>query len=235
MESNKLDVVIPLGTGSRLKNFELRFCLRSIEKYLSGYRNVYIVGERPEWLQNVTHIPKPDIADRVPDFNIMEKVSVACVDNEVSEDFIFFNDDHFLLKPFEAATFPYYYDGDLDTYVKNRGLDGYGRRANNSLKTLQTLDLPRKYFDIHTPIVYNKEVFLKHVTAQDWTGDGFIIKSLYANSLKIEGVSMKDNKINRPPQEHDLMFSTFPHIKSSVTRFLMEQFPEMSKFERTGI
>lgn len=231
-----IDIVIPLGTGSRLKNVELRFCLRAIEKYLTGYRNVYIVGECPTWVQNVKHIPKPDIAGRVPDFNIMEKISVACTDNEVSSDFIMFNDDHFLLKPFDAATFPYYFDGDLDTYVKKRGLDGYGRRANNTLKTLQTLNLPRKYFDIHTPIVYNKDQFLKHVTAQDWTKpDGFIIKSLYANSLKIEGTQMKDNKINRPPQELDLIFSTYPQVKASITRFLIEQFPEMSKFEKTGI
>ena len=48
-----IDVVIPLGTGSRWQDNELRYCLRSIEKNLSGVNEVVIVGEKPKWLTNV--------------------------------------------------------------------------------------------------------------------------------------------------------------------------------------
>lgn len=230
-----MDIVYALGKGSVLKDFELKMSLRSVVKNLSGVDQIWIIGNHPEWLDtnHVNFIPLPDHSERVPDYNIMRKISCACEKANLSNDFIFFNDDHFLLSPFDTATFPYFYSGELENYIKRRGLDGYGRRANNTLKTLQRLGLPTKYFDIHTPIIYNKELFLKNVTSQDWNlKDGFIIKSLYANSLKIEGVEMKDNKINHAPQQGDRIFSTFPRLKASITRYLQEQFPEKSKYER---
>lgn len=231
-----MDIVYALGKGSVLKDFELRMSLRSVEKYLSGYGEVWIIGERPEWLQNIQHKPLPD-SHKISDTNIMRKIEAACQTAEITDEFAFFNDDHYLLHPFEAATFPYFHKGLLDTYVANRQNDGYGRRAANTLKFLKANNLPTKHFDIHTPIIYNKELFLKHVVnAVDWGNkDGFIIKSLYANALNIEGVEEEDNKMNHPPTSNIKVFSSFPHMKASVTRFLTEQFPEKSKFERTGI
>lgn len=229
-----LSVVIPLGTGSRLKDFELRMCLRSIETHLTGYKDIWIIGEHPDWLQNINHVPVKDTS-HVPDFNIMKKITAACEHPDVSESFLFFNDDHFLLAPFDAKTFPYYYEGDLAAYVKNRGLDGYGTRANNTLKVLQSKDLPLKYFDIHTPIIYHKEAFITHVSKQNWRDHGFIIKSLYANSLRVEGESLHDNKINKPPEPNMTIFSTMPHLKASVIRALKELFPIKSKYERVDI
>lgn len=229
-----IDAVYCLGKGSKLNDFELRMSLRSISKHLAGIRYVWIVGECPPWIDNVVWIKMADTSF-IPDTNIMCKITAACEHPDLTENFLFINDDHYLLSAFDAETFPYYYDGTLEIYLKSRGNDGYGRRAKASLKHLKDNNLPTKHFDIHTPIVYNKEAFLKHVTALDWSGDGYIIKSLYANSLKIEGVAMKDNKINHPPKVSDTIFSTFPQIKASITRFLVEQFPEMSKFEKTDI
>lgn len=231
-----MTVVYSLGTGSVLKNFELRMSLRSVEKYLSGYSDVWIIGEFPDWLQNCQNKPLADTS-KIPDHNIMLKIKAACETAEISDDFLFFNDDHFLLTEFQAPTFPYFHKGSLETYVAKRGKDGYGRRSANTLKFLQDNNLPTKHFDIHTPIIYNKAMFLKHVADLDWpkSRDGFIIKSLYANALNIEGIEQADNKFNWPPSPNSKVFSTFPHMKASVTRFLMEQFPKMSIYEKTGI
>jgi hypothetical protein len=231
-EKHMTDVVYTLGKGSRLKDFEIRMSLRSIERHLKGILCVYVIGEKPDWLQNVVHMQYDDESS-VPDYNIMRKVTAACDLPEITDSFLFMNDDHFLLQDFEAETFPYYYMGTLEQAFKGRN-DGYGKRANNSLKHLQENNLPTKHFDIHTPILYNKQEFKKNVSSLDWK-EGYIIKSLYANSLKIEGVEMKDNKINHPPQANDKIFSTFPHLKASVTRFLTETFPEQSRFERIGL
>jgi hypothetical protein len=226
-----VDIVIPLGTGSKLKDFELKMCLRSIEKNLTGYRNVYIVGECPVFLQNVVHIECRD-RNNVSDFNIMAKITEACETKTISEDFLFFNDDHFLLHPFSAESFPSYYSEDLEVYVKKRGLDEYGKRANNTLQHLKSQGLPTKNFDIHTPILYNKQNFLKFVSALDWTQKTYIIKSLYANSMKIEGIEEPDHKHNNPPQADVKVFSTYPNLRASVTRFLTEQFTKPSKYEK---
>jgi hypothetical protein len=230
-----MTVVYPLGNGSVLKNFELRMSLRSIEKHLSGYTDVWIIGEKPDWIQNINHIPFIDHMERPSDYNIMKKISCACEQPEVTESFLMFNDDHFLLSPFRSQTFPYYYYSTLQAHIKKRGMDAYGKRMNNSLQHLLKNDLPTKHFDIHTPIIYNKDLFLKNVTALDWNiPHAYVIKSLYANSLRIEGEEIPDNKVSQPPQRGKI-FSTYPHIKASITRFLVEQFPKMSKYERVGI
>jgi hypothetical protein len=229
-----MDIVYPLGTGSLAKNLELRMSLRSVEKYLSGYDRIYIVGECPDWAQNVIHIPFVE-QSAISDFNIMQKVSKVCQMPEVSEDFLFMNDDHYLLTKFEAKEFPYYYMGTLEDHYRTRP-DSYGRRARASMNYLKERGLPTKHFDIHYPIIYNKSLFLKHVTnGPDWEREKFIIKSLYANGLQIEGEPAQDFKKNVLPTEGAKVFSSQPHIRPNVQRFLVEQFPKMCSFEKTGL
>jgi len=228
------DLVYPLGTGSILNNFELRMSIRSVEKYLTGYDKIYIIGECPDWAQNVVHIPFVE-KSTVGDFNIMQKITKACETTEISDDFIFLNDDHYLLAPFTLPEFPYYYMGSLEESYRTRP-DGYGRRARNSMNYLKEKGLPTKHFDIHYPIIYNKSLFLQYVTnGPDWSKQHFIIKSLYANSLKIEGEETKDFKRNELPVVGTKVFSSQPHIRANVQRFLLEQFPNMSRYESIGI
>lgn len=232
-----MDIVYPLGTGSYANNNELRFSLRSIEKYLTGFGKVWIIGECPDWIQNVNHIPFPDEPLRPFDYNIMKKITRAIEEKELTDKFLFFNDDHFLNSPFVADDFPYYYSTTLEKYTEIRGNDGYGRRAKATLKHLQAKNLPTKYFDVHAPIIYDKALFLSSVTnAVDWNDrTGFIIKSMYANTLKIEGEKDADNKVNSIPTAKLKLFSTMPRVKSSIFRYLQEQFLMQSTFEKTGI
>src|SRR4051812_35587008 len=105
-----MDILIPLGRGSSWQNNELRYALRSVEKHLSGYDNIFIVGEKPDWIQNITHIPfedKPGYGNR--DRNIFNKILAGIKDERLSYEFMFMSDDHFFTADFSATRFPYYY------------------------------------------------------------------------------------------------------------------------------
>lgn len=232
-----MDVVYILGTGSHYRDFELRLSLRSIEKNLTGFNQVWIVGECPTWAQNVNHIPFPDKLGVPSDYNIMSKVTRACEEADISESFLFCNDDHFIMKPFNAPEFPYFYEVSLEKYLSRRAYDTYAARARNTLKYLKANNLPTKHFDIHYPIIYEKSLFLKHVTnAVNWGKDCYIIKSMYANSLNIEGVEAIDYKIARTiPPEDAQVFSTTPRFRTNIQRYLVEKFKKQSRFERTGL
>ena len=205
--------------------------LRSIEKHLSSYGDVIIVGEKPEWIQNVIHIPMDDLPNE-KDYNIMRKTERAL---QQVEKVLFFNDDHYLLEDFDAESFPFFYSDTIDNYVKRRGLDGYGRRANNTMQHLKSKQLPTKFFDIHTPIIYERTPFFENVVSSPWKNykEGFVVKSLYANALKIEGTEHKDVKSLHPPRFPVNVFSSNAKMRASVQRFLKEQFPTPSKYERT--
>lgn len=227
-----IDVVYVLGKGSRFHNNEIRFSLRSIEKHLSNYRKVWIIGEHHPQLDNVEFVPFPDKTS-MSDTNIMYKVAHACQHPDITEDFLFFNDDHYLLTDFDAPTFPCYYSKSIEEYLRRRPQDGYRRRVKATYKYLLSKGLPTKFFDTHTPIIFNKAKFLEHVAGgPDWSSPtSFVVKSIYANSLHIEGAKRPDWKKKKVPEGAEI-FSTTPRVPAAVQRFLLEKFPTKSKYEK---
>ena len=238
------DILIPLGTGSRHDNLELRYCLRSIEKHLKGVGNIFIVGEKPEWIKNVIHIPFKDnpnnwnrarnIYDKIlAGINYIEPTGSEVINamvqqiknsnfipigiplffnvndkmqNELSDNFLFMNDDHYLMQDYEASEFPYYHRHEFD-------LDDILKRGNNpqykqSLNTVNTIGFTGYDFDVHAPMLFNKRIFknLFSRLPEKWPEHGFLIKSYYAN----HGIDTS----NWVPCE-DLKFSE-PLMKESI-------------------
>src|SRR5690606_4266018 len=110
--------------------------------------------------------------------NIYSKVKYACNIEEVSENFLFMNDDHFLLSDFSAHEFPYHYKGFLsDTMLKNQG--NYRKTMNHTRKHLLSAGKEQLDFDTHCPIIYNKEKFIKTFENINWNVPyGYGIKSM---------------------------------------------------------
>lgn len=224
--------VIPLGKGSRHQNRELIYALRGIDRYLKGITEVVIIGECPEFLQNVIHIPFTETSHKQA--NIRAKILVACNDDRVSDDFCFMNDDVFILRDLDVSAIPYWYSGDLSTYTEE------GTKV--LLEELGWRNLPTKRFDLHQPIVYNKQKFIEAVSGFN---DKCIIKSLYCNYWRIEGEKMMDIKVRHPHSYQWLKenlpgrfyFSVgekdqFDGLNPSMWRFLEECYPEKSKYEK---
>lgn len=226
-----IDVVYVLGRGSRWEDNELRYSLRSIEKHLKDFGKVWIVGEKPAWVTNVNHIPATD-PYRVPDTNILYKLKIACNNAEISDTFLFMNDDHFLLHNFNTETFPFYYSGTLEQYTRKRGQDSYGRRCVNSMKWLKMKGYNTLYFDTHYPIRYQKKAFLEiFKDVEIDRGFGYVIKSIYANAMNFEDQEIMDCKFSSPPSIGQICFSTYPNPSTEVRNYLLQTFPDKSKFE----
>ena len=67
-----VDIIIPLGTGSKNNDDELRLLLRSIEKNGIGYRKIIVVASKiPSWLQNVVTLQMDDTLSHNKDGNII--------------------------------------------------------------------------------------------------------------------------------------------------------------------
>lgn len=182
------DVLYVLGTGSSWNNNEIRFSLRSIEKYGLNVGKIFIAGELPDFLSDqVIHIPCPDIY--IPsvnaDGNIAHKVITACADSRLSENFLFINDDHILLKTIDLKQFPAFHKGDMNTFPESYWSQNYWRsRLKATRDTLNRKGLTAFHFDCHAPIILNKSRF-PEVISQFKIGDGIglTMKSLYGNSV----------------------------------------------------
>lgn len=196
-----MDVVYILGSGSRWQNQELFYSLRSVKKYLTGYRNIYVIGEHPGFGGEFIHIPHPDRYDK--DTNICDKVLRACNESAISSDFVFMNDDVFFLRQTDVKQIPDTYIGKLNERIHKVLSRDYSKVLANTYHVLRTANLPYKDFDGHMPIVYNKKLFSKAVSRYNWgVRHGYAVKSIYFNTLRIKGVFQPDLKINKP--EHNI-------------------------------
>lgn len=198
-----IDIVIPLGTGSQHGNLELQYCLKSIDKYLTGYRNIYIIGSHPGHIDipirdKIIHIPAEDHGFNIQD-NIRRKINIACSHPEVSKNFFFTNDDHIYLKPLNVMDLPYYYSGDLElAWRRKRKKGSYKSALKNTNEALTAKAYANYHFDIHVPIIYNKKLFLAAMSLYNWKTCkcGYVIKSLYCNTLMIKGEQYNDMVIS---------------------------------------
>jgi hypothetical protein len=236
-----IDVVIPLGKGSRNGDLELRYCLRAIQKYLKNYRYVVIVGELPSFLTGVLHIPFVDSDQK--ETNIMRKVLAACNTPEITDDFIFFNDDHFLLRRIDAQSYPYFHRGNLSNAVHKYPVSNiYRQSIQNTANALRFKGFNDLHFDIHTPIIYNKAKFRDVVPMYNWdTYGSLVVKSTYCNTLRIAGELMKDCKIDQPLTHHQIteridgrhVFSIGDNgLNNEMRAFLHNLYPKKSKYEK---
>jgi hypothetical protein len=101
------DAVYILGKGSIWNDTELKYSLRSLGSYCYNIDNVYLVGERPSFLNGrIIHVPANDLIGKEwKEYNIMRKIYAACKLRSLSKEFLFLNDDHFLLKSFSSLPF----------------------------------------------------------------------------------------------------------------------------------
>lgn len=227
-----------MNNGSLWDNTELRYSLRSLEKFGPNIERVFIVGVCPAWLKDVIHIPS-DNPGASRDMRIMNKVFLACDDKRMGESFLFMNDDHFLLKPFRPERF--FFDTTLKEKIAYMGEGAYKRAVINTRKLLIANGKAAKHFDVHCPIAYNTRLFKKlrpHIDPS--ISGGYLIKSLYCNMYGIEGEFMPDLKV-----KHRQTLNNWEHalrgrewfsigdgaIEGETGNVLQSLYPEKSRWE----
>lgn len=238
------DVVYIVGRGTGWADNELRFSMRSLAKHVKGIGKIFIVGKIPAFVTNVVALPWPDNY-ACKERNIMEKVAYACGHPDLSEKFLHVHDDHFALADVDAGHVPNY-AGWLDLWQ----LAGAVHKDNpwrisvlNAANELFEMGLPVWNFDIHTPIVLNKNLYPEIMDRFDWRGtpNGFVVKSLYANSLHLDPVKISDVKLNDRYPMQDIVkkirgrewFSIGNGaLSSSFKNLLSELYPKPSPWER---
>jgi hypothetical protein len=243
-----VDVVYVLGTGSRWGDNEIRFSLRSLEKNLTGMGNVFVVGECPAFLQNVIHIPAPDVFDPAvnADGNIINKVLAACADERISDNFLFINDDHMILHPITASEVPMFHKGDMTTFDSDFWKFNYWRtRLKRTMQVLKQMGFSTFHYDCHAPMLFNRQSFENVMQYFDYsTAPGLTMKSLYGNATAVNGVRLTTEKrtifrhyklaeIRPLLQQCRFMSYNDAGLNNSLKWWLMETFPTQSRFEKS--
>ena len=237
-----LDILICLGGGSKWDNNELRYCLRGIERHAIGLGKIKIVGQNPGWIKDIEHLPVNE-PNNNKEHNIIYCIQQAIKSGLVRDDFMFFNDDHFLIDRFELLDYPYFQKGDLHEGVRHATSAGYQKAMRNTCVGLLNSKHEIKNFEVHVPIIYNAQQFMN---LDVWwqraahAPNGMLPRSIYCNVNGIDGPTIPDCKIRKCVNVEDVMnlvsgknvFSVADSaIPTGVGKYLQDMYPDKSKFE----
>lgn len=215
-----------------LPTTELKYSLRSVEANFP-HRLVWFVGGKPDKLKPdrmLRHSQTgPTKWDRIKS-SMLEVVK----QDELSDEFFLFNDDFFVMKPFEGE-FINYVDGTLDDRINEFRLE------NNMNRYAQTLVAARNElansgfeimnFEVHMPMLFKKTDVFEAVK----TCPSPQMRSIYGNVTGCEFRQHKDVKIhqaNMVPKDADfLSTSDKSFVFGEVGMYIRKVFDKSSRFE----
>ena len=235
-QTAKYDIVIPYRTHSNFSEEELRYALRSIAKNFLPLGDVYIIGDCPNWVKGVIYIPTNQGYSKADNVRGAYHLAVALPD--LSEDFVIWHDDTYLLEPIDEI--PLWHGDSLQEFLAK-----YQSRYPLSYytaiieRTTQRLPIELPNWELHTPYKVNKRAFAEQL--KTYAGQGALSRTLYYNLFhQGEGEYHQDVKLYEVSGslgwQNEQRFKTFASSddKTFFQVFypvLKEMFPEPCKFE----
>lgn len=230
------DLVVPVREGAA--NEALRYALRSWAVNLP-HRRVWLVGYRPPWAHGVEHIPTHQ-AGRTKYANTTAAARAACEHPDVSETFLWANDDMFVMRRQEAM--PVFHRGpvrEVEAYYAARGNGSYLRGLRETRDLLVGLGHtdPLSY-ELHLPMSLEKGKMLEVLEIGGHL-DVLHKRTAYGVLAGIGGTRMRDVKIlHRAPRGYEGLpfLSTMPDTFTNghVGRYIRESFRQPGPYERRG-
>lgn len=180
-----MDLVIPYKLNS---SDELRYMLRTVEAHLQ-VEQVWLIGDRPGWIQNVNHIPHRQMGSMY--LNGANILYNACLHPDISDDFIYTNDDIFILKTPKTL---YYNRGTYEKVLETVYRTTHRRRMRMTYEFLEGVYKKPINYELHIPMIINKQ---KYLEATKYIKDMYKYnkRSIYGNYVNYGGKVIKDVKV----------------------------------------
>lgn len=212
---------------------ELKYSLRSVEKNFPINR-VWFVGGQPKGLEPDIRIPHVQVGNSKWEM-IRSSMWKAVSDERLSEDFFLFNDDFFVMEPVDTDSFRNFVDGTLEKRIdelhSESGMNAYTRTLFKLEQELKTMHEPTMNFDVHLPMLLNKE----QVRSTLYKCSSPQMRSAIGNINRLPFVIHPDVKVydleSVPVNETYLSTNDDTFRKGNVGKYIRETFTTKSRFE----
>lgn len=226
---------------------ELLFALRSWYNNTRFPANLVIIGDCEDWFsEEVTVIEHQRTSDN-PQIDTMEKLKLAIESPEVTERFVWTNDDIYLVNGISLAHI------EIPKVLGDLKPNQFkGVYANNMSRTVMLLDkcgLPKLNYGTHTPVLFEKTKLVEMLDRFPEAESGVLFSSLYFNSqafpahpvvldwktdqflLPVISQKPDEQKAKELLQRKVFLNNTVSGYSSWLEKFLEQMFPEPSIFE----
>lgn len=213
-------------------NEELRYSLRSLRNLPHG--KVFVSGYCPVWVQGVEVISQERMRDKQT--SALTNLIAALNCNEVSDPFVIFNDDFFVMQPLEEV--PLLHLGDLDAFIEEHGQSTYRKAMEATRDRLaQTETGPFLSWESHAPMVIEK-LGMQLALSIGQGIHGMHNRTMYGNLMGLVGKQSHDFKVYRTSKGNE--YKGWPFVSTSdrtfvyhpVGRYIREAFPDPSPYEK---
>lgn len=219
------------------KNEELRYSIRSVIANVATVKNIWVVGDKPDWYAG-NFIPTKPVGNSFE--NVRNNLRHVIANSEISEDFVLMNDDFFIVQKINSVSL--YYGGLLNKrYQEHQELAGpnfYATFLDKTDRVLKQMGIKEPLnYELHVPMPFNK------IKLSETIDQKFSIRSFYANYHSLGGEDiLKDVKIYSHPQfitasstlENGTPFvSTEDRSFTQNKDYFNELFPDSSPHETT--
>lgn len=233
-----MDIVYVVRDGE--KNESLKYSLRSLKNI--PHDDVYIIGHKPAWVKNVKHINRVQ-RGRNKFQNISRNMWLATKTESISDDFIYFDDDYFVMREIDEV-YPHH-RGDIQLMInfnEEQGSRIYVKGYTDTRDRLMALGFTRPVsYELHIPMIFNKEK-LRHILELDdqhaINAEIFHVRSFYGNYYHVGGQHMNDCKVKHSSQNRLDWVMGKRYLSSAgdapsgfLLQHLKELFPEKSQYE----
>lgn len=223
-------------------NEELKYSLRSIEKYFTEPYELWIMGDVPKWLTGY-FIHVPIYNKNFKQVNICRLFDLSQSLHE-QEDFIWMYDDIYLLNKINTNILKTQWVVEDLNNVKNKGTSNWHKKLFRTSDFLTELGYTTFNFECHTPVVFNVSelllTFKRFKELETWQ-----MKTAYFNYNKyidnLQDVSkvkvgryMFNKNVPLPININDMLFLNHDDggLTPEIKKFLHDKFPHKCKYER---
>jgi hypothetical protein len=226
-----------------LGNDELLYSIRSLKNMLKcdfdeEKDKLWIIGDKPNYINSkVRHIQMTD-PYLYNQSNVIRKLLKMCDNPDLSDDFIFMNDDFFFINAKKIMTYSF---GNIKDFKDRR--QGYYLDAIENCEThLSRLGLGDVNYEVHYPMVFNKHKLKEVLSRVEWEDYPTVYRSLYGNFYKESHIPIsKDFKVYEVEEFMDKVYDEEPDFISTdnnvvrsvpVNDWLEKTFREKSVWEK---
>lgn len=251
-----MDILYIVGKGrSKCDNYDLRYSLRSIEKFGKNVDRIFVAGYCPEWLSDeIVKVPyeqpydNPHITEK--HLNLLSTVLYVIDNTDINDDFLISMDDHYYIRETDFDNYPYYakiVKGDTELKPGKNPPNRYGQFILSTNCFLKSLDLPTYFFCPHRnmhlsrPIINEcrnilERIMFEKLDVEPWA---FLINYAYSKNpftiTPIKDIKVKDEtqwyKVN--PENSEVFSTSDFEINSKLDILMKELYPNKSKYEKS--
>ena len=228
----KHDIVYVLKQGVRPD--ELRYSLRSVCKNFK-YNTIWFYGGCPKGI-----VPDHYVNFKQTGRNKWERARstfrAICENDEITPQFYLFNDDFYIMKPYDQETARV--NGTIDMQIrricnKHNGGTSYTTRLRVSERALIEEDIDTISYETHTPMLIDRE---KGLELLDVFNINATFRSAYGNYFQVGGVILHDSKIvdvdEEPDKSIEILSSSDNSFKNGkIGQYIRNKFRAKCKYE----